>query len=138
MIINRCDLWDSAAHFQPEGCYQFQTHGSISRVLQYKFEASNNVPNESSTEAKGGSGKSEYENTKMLKEMTVAVARVPHQIKTNTEFFHRNPLECSEDQPHCSVIDNVTPNPHANVVHNKYWAQRRYVKTDARFSRKFY
>ena len=38
VIVNRCDLWDSAAHFQPDECFQPQTQHTVVPALPYRFE----------------------------------------------------------------------------------------------------
>lgn len=114
VIVNRCDLWDSAAHFQPDECFQPQIHHTVARALPYKFESS-------ATALAGQSlappGMEKQEETRL---MSVATARVPHHVEA-IQFPIR-----TEGQYHCDVIDTTIPNPHdPEVVHDKYWAQRR-------------
>jgi len=122
VIIKRCDLWDSAAHFQPEECFQFQSQSCISRVLPYKFLTDDHL--------------TPTENEAVGRQLnTITVARVPHSVlETNCDVAPRIHDECDKDTHHCSVIDTSIPNPHdPNVVHDKYWAQRR--RLFARFDR---
>ncbi|KAG7346410.1 RNA cap guanine-N2 methyltransferase [Nitzschia inconspicua] len=96
VIINRCDLWDSAAQFQPEEWVQpTSLHPGI-HVNPYFYEA----------------------NPTTLPPNDVQVARVPYHME-QIQF----PI--AKDQT-CDVIDVKIPNPHdPSVCHDKYWAQRR-------------
>lgn len=112
VIVNRCDLWDSAAHFQPDECFQAQIQHTVAKALPYKFEP---VP----------SGMAPPPG--MDKLLSVATARVPHQVESIEFPIRNNPNQCE-------VIDTTIPNPHdPDVVHDKYWAQRR--RLFARFDR---
>ena len=114
VIVNRCDLWDSAAHFQPDECFQPQIQHTVARVLPYKFE--HDAPIQGAQPIPPP-GVEKQEETKL---MTVATARVPHHVEA-IQFPIR-----TEGQHHCDVIDTTIPNPHdPEVVHDKYWAQRR-------------
>ena len=58
------------------------------------------------------------EKQEATKLMSVATARVPHHVES-MQF----PIKTNGN---CDVIDTTIPNPHdPNVVHDKYWAQRR-------------
>ena len=104
VIVNRCDLWDSAAHFQPDECFQAQIQHTVAKALPYKFE-----PVSSGMAPPPG----------MDKLLSVATARVPHQVESIEFPIRNNPNQCE-------VIDTTIPNPHdPDVVHDKYWAQRR-------------
>ena len=123
VIVNRCDLWDSAAQFQPEECYQPQCQHTVSRVLPYRFVSKDSTfhfeIDEDATTSCLGSEKKED----LLK--SVVAARVPHYVESN-KFPASKTVEHTEGSRHCDVIDSSTPNPHdPDVVHDKYWAQRR-------------
>ncbi len=108
VIVNRCDLWDSAAHFQPDECFQPQIQHTVAKALPYRFECENT---NTGMKAPPGMEKQEF--------MSVTTARVPHQVES-IQFPVR------DGQHRCDVIDTTIPNPHdPDVVHDKYWAQRR-------------
>ncbi len=110
VIVNRCDLWDSAAHFQPEECFQAQIQHTVAKVLPYKFEPP--LPSSGMAPPLGMDN-----NNKLV--LSVATARVPHRVESIEFPIRNNPNQCD-------VIDTTIPNPHdPDVVHDKYWAQRR-------------
>jgi hypothetical protein len=116
VIVNRCDLWDNAAHFQPDEFFQPQNQVPAARALPYRFE---------SGQVMQPSPPPGIERQKEAKFMSVTTARVPHHVES-IQF----PIKTDDGRPEgrhrCGVIDNTTPNPHdPNVVHDKYWAQRR-------------
>ena len=122
VIVNRCDLWDSAAQFQPEEAYQPQTHHSASRVLPYTFVSGGSASHLGIDEDPPPSSLGSEKKEDGLK--SVAVARVPHYIESIKVPVAKHG-ECGEGY-NCDVIDTHTPNPHdPDVVHDKYWAQRR-------------
>lgn len=124
VIVNRCDLWDSAAHFQPDECLQSQNQHSVVHVLPYKFSSDDHrIPTDDEVVGPLHPCNKEKQHDEIM--TSVAVARVPHCVES-MEFPVKNHDECDEDQHHCSVIDTTIPNPHdPNVVHDKYWVQRR-------------
>ena len=112
VIVNRCDLWDSAAHFQPDECFQPQIQHTVARALPYRFESAANQVKQAPQPPPG------MEKQEEAKFMSVTTARVPHHVES-IEF----PIKTNGK---CDVIDTTIPNPHdPNVVHDKYWAQRR-------------
>jgi hypothetical protein len=116
VIVNRCDLWDSAAHFQPDECFQPQIQLSAARALPYRFESDQVIQ---------PSPPPGIEKQEEAKFMSVTTARVPHHVES-IQF----PIITNDGRPEgrhrCDVIDTTIPNPHdPNVVHDKYWAQRR-------------
>jgi len=58
---------------------------------------------------------------------SVAVARVPHKPHSPSTVQHYfGVLPEAEQYYYQAAVDNTVPNPHdPNVVHDKYWAQRR-------------
>ena len=122
VIVNRCDLWDSAAHFQPDECFQLQNQYPVARVLPYQFS------NDDTTTPPPPTTLASNEVIQVAPSHahpSIAVARVPHRVES-VEFPVKKHDECERDQHHCNVIDTSTPNPHdPNVVHDKYWCQRR-------------
>ena len=120
VIVNRCDLWDSAAHFQPDECFQLQNQYPVARVLPYQFS------NDDTTTTPTTLASNEViQVAPSHAHPSIAVARVPHRVES-VEFPVKKHDECERDQHHCNVIDTSTPNPHdPNVVHDKYWCQRR-------------
>jgi trimethylguanosine synthase len=113
VVVNRCDLWDSAAHFQPEECHPPYTLHPGCHVNPYWFAPDSGPPHEVTTPPRD--------------ETSVVVARVPHHVEL-MHFPSPSHTECSDGTTHhkCDVIDNDTPNPYdSNLVHDKYWAQRR-------------
>jgi trimethylguanosine synthase len=109
VIVNRCDLWDSAAHFQPDESQHLQYHHPDVWVATYLF-----APDVMSSE-----------RPKPPDFHSVAVARVPHTFQKLNLPATNAPTTEGGDHP-CNVIDTKIPNPHdASVVHDKYWAQRR-------------
>ena len=105
VIVNRCDLWDSAAQFQIEEWVQPQTQHPGVHVNPYWFAPA--FPH---------GPPAELGVKKPTSPRSVLVARVPYQLEQV-----RFPI-ASDGRG--DVIDNVTPNPYPEV-HNKYWAQRR-------------
>jgi len=132
VIVNRCDLWDSAAHFQPDECLLLQNHHSVVHVLPYKFSSDDHrIPTGDEEVGSLHPWNKEKHHDEIM--TSVAVARVPHRVES-MEFPVKTHDECDKDQHHCSVIDTTISNPHdPNVVHDKYWAQRRRLFT--RFDR---
>ena len=141
VIVNRCDLWDSAAHFQPDECFQAPNQQSLARVLPYSFAAgSKNNNNASATPPNLANGfaananappppgmekQKQEESRPIASAMPVATARVPHRVES-MEFPIQGQGEMTEASPRYDVIDTETPNPHdPDIVHGKYWAQRR-------------
>jgi trimethylguanosine synthase len=109
VIINRCDLWDSAAQFQPEEWVQPHTQHPGVHVNPYWFAPAfpHGPPPDLGVQ-------------KPTSPRSVLIARVPYQLE-QVQF----PIP-SDIEGHGDVIDNVTPNPyHPCEVHDKYWAQRR-------------
>jgi trimethylguanosine synthase len=107
VIVNRCDLWDSAAHFQPEEWIQPHSQHPGVHVNPYWFlpDASGPPP----------------ETQAPKDERSVFVARVPYHMEQIQFPIHKHLDLVAGD-----VIDTTIPNPHdPNVVHDKYWAQRR-------------
>jgi trimethylguanosine synthase len=97
VLCNRCDLWDSATHFNPEETYTAPSHHhqSLPVITPYRYVGASSFVNLNST----------------------AVVRVPFSTKVSSSQ--------QQQQQQC-VIDTVTPNPHdPSVVHDKYWCQRR-------------
>jgi len=136
VVVNRCDLWDSAAHFQPDECFQSQNQQSLARVLPYSFATVKN--NATSPHCANGVAahappppgmeKQKQEETRPIAAggaMSVATARVPHHVES-MQFPIQGQGETTEGSPRYDVIDTETPNPHdPDIVHGKYWAQRR-------------
>ena len=119
VIINRCDLWDSAAHFQPDECFQPQNQQHIARALPFSFKS-----DEPSTQCSADRCPPGIEKQDEVKCMSVATARVPHHVESIQ--FPVVKQDNVQGTHHCDVIDTTIPNPHdPNVVHDKYWAQRR-------------
>jgi hypothetical protein len=120
VIVNRCDLWDSAAHFQPDECFQLQNQYPVARVLPYQFS------NDDTAAAAAAATTTTPSNEVVApSHPSVTVARVPHRVES-VEFPVKKHDECEKDQHRCNVIDTSIPNPHdPNVVHDKYWCQRR-------------
>jgi 16S rRNA G966 N2-methylase RsmD len=109
VIVNRCDLWDSAAHFQPE-----ETHHHVPQLPNIHVTPFRYAPN---VICQG-------------EPQSTAVARVPHcitKMKFPANYQQQQQQQQNEgEHHHCDVIDTTTPNPHdPSVVHNKYWCQRR-------------
>jgi trimethylguanosine synthase len=104
VIVNRVDLWDLAAHFQPEDKVNTCHHPEVP-VGAYKY--SPNVPPTNNT--------------------TCATVRVPYNLHEHLKDAPRAGDGSSSYQNHCeNVIDTSMPNPYdATVCHDKYWAQRR-------------
>lgn len=114
VIVNRCDLWDSAAHFQPDECFQPQIQHTVAKALPYRFESSSST--DAAVKAPPGMPPGMEKQQEFL---SVTTARVPHQVES-IQFPVR------DGQHRCDVIDTTIPNPHdPDVVHDKYWAQRR-------------
>ena len=109
VICNRADLWDSAAHFQPEDTQTyFHCHPPDVMVRPYHFAP--DLPPDESIPSLSADPAS----------CSIFVARVPHHFeKVDIPFT-------TEGQTYCDVVDTSIPNPHdPEVVHDKYWAQRR-------------
>ena len=124
VIVNRCDLWDSAAHFQPDECIQPQTQHSVVHALPYRF-ANGDPTSQFSVDEVTPPPPPGIEKQEEAQSMSVTTARVPHQVES-MQFPIKTHDECAEGTHQCDVIDTTIPNPHdPNVVHNKYWAQRR-------------
>lgn len=109
VICRRSDLWDSAAHFQPDDSQLHHNHHHHNApVIPFFFSSeSNDFDHSNHAQTPDGPG-------------FVAVARVPHH-------FEKSDIPLPPD-PHgyCDVVDTTIPNPHdPEVVHDKYWAQRR-------------
>ena len=126
VISNRCDLWDSAAQFQHENFIVPQNHHhhhhhhgnnnhGVPRVTPYWFEPPDP---DSPPDGRGNGG-----NQQQHQQQSVCLARVPYNLEEMNFPSHPDQQQLSH---YCDVIDNITPNPHdPNVVHGKYWAQRR-------------
>lgn len=103
VVINRSDLWDLVAQFQPDETYvqHHRHHQPNLKVKPYEFAP--HVPRHGTP--------------------SIAMARVPYcleSIKPPPRF------EPDAEGQFFDVIDTVTPNPHdSSVVHDKYWCQRR-------------
>ena len=126
VIVNRCDLWDSAAHFQPDEFFQPQTQHSVVHALPYRFADANGDPPTSQVSVDEITAPTPppppgiEKRGEAQQSMSVATARVPHHVES-MQFPIR-----AEGTHRSDVIDTTIPNPHdPNVVHNKYWAQRR-------------
>lgn len=116
VIVNRCDLWDNAAHFQPDEFFPPQNQVPAALALPYRFESGQVIQ---------PSPPPGIERQEEAKFMSVTTARVPHHVES-IQFPIKTNDGRPEGQHRCGVIDNTTPNPHdPNVVHDKYWAQRR-------------
>jgi len=125
VIVNRCDLWDSAAHFQPDECFRPQIKHSNARALPYKFENGELASNFLVDQVRQPPPPPGLEKQEDATLMSVTTARVPHHVES-IQFPIKTNDECSDRVRHCDVIDTTIPNPHdPNVVHDKYWAQRR-------------
>lgn len=118
IIVKRTDLWDSAAHFQPNENPQIPVHIPDCIVAPYFFRpdcvvvAQQQQPVESSSE-------NPIKEPTQQEPRTVCVARVPHSFEKCSPPLNRN-------WQNCDVIDTSMKNPHdPNVVHDKYWSQRR-------------
>lgn len=115
VICNRTDLWDSAAHFQPDDTQQPHHHPHVPdcTVLPYFFASEDDHHSHSMTDDSVPASADHPASS-----CSVAIARVPH---------HFEKADIPVMQPgHCDVIDTSIPNPHdPEVVHDKYWAQRR-------------
>jgi trimethylguanosine synthase len=107
IVVKRSDLWDSAAHFQPDENLQLQVHIPDCIVAPYHFAPDiAHLLDPSQKQAPGP--------------QTVCVARVPHSFEKSNL-----PMQ-NENWQNCDVIDTSNKNPHdPNVVMDKYWAQRR-------------
>ena len=128
VIVNRCDLWDSAAHFQPDECFQQQIQLYVSRALPYRFENTGTTSKFSVDKTKQPPPPPGMEKQEEVKPKSVATARVPHHVES-IQFPIKGQDELFNGPQYCDVIDTTIPNPHdPNVVHDKYWAQRRYVE----------
>mmetsp|Transcript_2839 Transcript_2839/g.7793 ORF Transcript_2839/g.7793 Transcript_2839/m.7793 type:complete len:554 (-) Transcript_2839:169-1830(-) len=125
VIVNRCDLWDSAAHFQPDECFQQQVQHCVSRALPYRFENAVTISNFPVDKTKQPPPPPGMEKPEEVNPKSVATARVPHHVEP-IQFPIKTQDELCKGQKYCDVIDTSIPNPHdPNVVHDKYWAQRR-------------
>jgi trimethylguanosine synthase len=116
VIINRCDLWDSAVHFPLETWVQpNNTHHPGIHVEKYSF-APQIISSSTTTTTTTLSPTTD--------QRSVIIVRVPYQMEqvqipsiANSNNYNSNVI---------SVIDTAIPNPHdPTVVHDKYWAQRR-------------
>jgi len=107
IVVKRSDLWDSAAHFQPDENLQQQVHIPDCIVAPYHF-------------APDVAHLLDPAQKHTPQPQTVCVARVPHSFeKCSLPMQNKN-------WKNCDVIDTSMKNPHdPNVVHDKYWAQRR-------------
>mmetsp|Transcript_26757 Transcript_26757/g.73607 ORF Transcript_26757/g.73607 Transcript_26757/m.73607 type:complete len:550 (-) Transcript_26757:377-2026(-) len=125
VIVNRCDLWDSAAHFQPDECYQPQNQHALTRVLPYRYAADEAASESFSNPGSPRGPPPGMEKQDESKLLSVATARVPHQVES-IQFPIQSNHQLTEGMYRRDVIDTLTPNPHdPNIVHDKYWAQRR-------------
>eukprot|EP00980_Cylindrotheca_fusiformis_P016811 scaffold5067_cov139-Cylindrotheca_fusiformis.AAC.5 len=98
VIVNQFDLWDSAAHYQPDEAHRHIHQLANVHVSPFRYD-----PTSPGTQS-------------------IAVARVPHCIQKLTFLPNADP----DNEHSCDVIDTKTPNPHdPSVVHDKYWCQRR-------------
>lgn len=117
VIVNRSDLWDSAAHFQPEENHN-HPHQADMHVAPYLF-----APDIAEWAPVGHPNHHHYPSTGAAQ--SVNVVRVTHTFQK----FHPPPEchdECKDGVHRCAVIDHTIPNPHeSSVVHDKYWVQRR-------------
>jgi trimethylguanosine synthase len=112
VICKRSDLWDSAAHFQPEDTQPYHNHRPEVTVRPYHFAP--DLPHDESIPPSSADPAS----------CSVAVARVPHHFE-KIDIPGTAAAEAGQAS-YCGVIDNSVPNPHdPEVVHDKYWAQRR-------------
>ncbi|KAL3942978.1 MAG: hypothetical protein SGBAC_002929 [Bacillariaceae sp.] len=103
VVINRSDLWDSAAHFQPDETYVQHHQHPQPNLFVKPFQFIPHFPSQKSP--------------------SIATARVPYNLESI-----KPPPQFAEGQlqGQFDVIDTVTPNPHdSSVVHDKYWCQRR-------------
>ena len=137
IIVNRSDLWDSAAHFQPEENPEIPIHIPDCIVAPYHFgldnvpsvataqstvassTSSNDPSSSSSSNDPQSQPKQQTQQKQQQQAKTVCVARVPHSFEKCKPPLNKN-------WQNCDVIDTSMKNPHdPNVVHDKYWAQRR-------------
>jgi trimethylguanosine synthase len=111
VICKRTDLWDSAAHFQPDDATQpYHHHRPDVAVRPYHFAP--DLPDAESIPPSSADPAS----------CSIAVARVPHHF----EKVEMPAVTADGQTTHCAVIDHSVPNPHdPDVVHDKYWVQRR-------------
>ena len=108
VIVTRCDLWDSAAHFQPEEHPQMYADPDLI-VAPYEFVEQEN-PNHGQQQQQPHTNQNP----------STAIARVPHVA---SKF---QPPNADGGGEVINVLDKSTPNPYdPNVVHDKYWVQRR-------------
>lgn len=105
VICFRSDLWDSAAHFQPDESQQLHLPPPDTLVRPYRFVNDKVTPPSVHANPHG-----------------VAVVRVPHHFEPS-----ELPKQYNENgELYCDVVDTSIPNPHdPDIVHDKYWAQRR-------------
>jgi trimethylguanosine synthase len=127
VIVNRCDLWDSAAQFQPEEWLQPHTQHPGVHVNPYFFVGGSRdiqkQQQQQQQEEEDGQPHltpippPNYQQPK--DECSVLVTRVPYHME-QVQF----PVDRSDSI--LDVIDTSIPNPHdPSVCHDKYWAQRR-------------
>lgn len=125
VISNRCDLWDSAAQFQHENFIVPQSHHPGVYVNPYWFEPDTPDPPPGAVvhhhqQQQQQQQQNQNQHNQHYDARSVFLARVPYSCDDSMNFPAADSQKCFD------VIDNVTPNPHdPNVVHGKYWAQRR-------------
>jgi 16S rRNA G966 N2-methylase RsmD len=113
VIINRCDLWDSAAtQFPMEAWVQPNNtqHPGI-YVDKYSFDTHTTTTTPSTLAPK-------------IDQRSVVIARVPYHNMEQVQL----PITVANNYNNNNsiVVDTSIPNPHdPTVVHDKYWAQRR-------------
>ena len=101
VIVNRIDLWDSAAHFQPDEAPHYHNHAPDAFVAPYRFGPDSEIARGCGNAPKASS---------------FAITRVPYN-------FHKSDLLQSGIHQY-DVIDTSIPNPFDPSI-DKYWAQRR-------------
>ena len=113
VVCNRSDLWDSAAHFQPDETQTYHHDLPDCIVGPYHFVPGLLPPDTIDAAVPSLA-------TADMATWSVAIARVPHH------FAKADIPIMAEEKGCCDVIDTTIPNPHdPEVVHDKYWAQRR-------------
>ncbi|KAL3907168.1 MAG: hypothetical protein SGILL_008979 [Bacillariaceae sp.] len=108
VIVNRCDLWDSAAQFQPDEWVQPHTQHPGVFVNPYWFlpDSPSGPPADLGFRKPNGP-------------QSVLVARVPYNME-QVQF----PVQSNSTDYEGDVIDYSVPNPHDPSI-DKYWCQRR-------------
>ena len=116
VIVNRSDLWDSAAHFVPDENHQHNhPHTHVVAVAPYYFAPDNSKWTST-----------DQDSCVKNSATSVAVVRVPYSFQNCHPPPPQNTTVGNDQHHTCDVIDTTIPNPHdPSAVHDKYWAQRR-------------